>query len=86
MTLEVILKDNEGFILNVSSETDETQTYTVAVDYSDGWWCNCPDYHFRKHECKHMRTVKQYIQKHYPMEYEKVTRMEVFTGIQKNII
>ena len=35
-----------------------TDTYLVAYDDEDGWFCNCPDRHFRKHECKHIREAK----------------------------
>lgn len=32
--------------------------YIVAYDDEEGWYCNCPDRHYRKHECKHIREVK----------------------------
>ena len=25
--------------------------YIVAYDDEEGWYCNCPDRHYRKHEC-----------------------------------
>lgn len=36
----------------------ETDQYLVAYDDEDGWFCNCPDRHYRKHECKHIREAK----------------------------
>ena len=45
---------------NVKGDTDE---YLVAYDNEDGWYCNCPDRHYRKHECKHIKQVKNDIRK-----------------------
>lgn len=41
---------------NVEGETD---SYLVAYDDEDGWFCNCPDRHFRKRECKHIRACRK---------------------------
>lgn len=35
-----------------------TDNYLVAYDEDDGWYCNCPDRHYRKHECKHIKACK----------------------------
>lgn len=35
-----------------------TDKYIVAYDDEDGWFCNCPDRHYRKRECKHIREAK----------------------------
>lgn len=35
----------------------ESATYRVWRSASD-WQCNCPDFLFRKHECKHIKFVK----------------------------
>lgn len=37
----------------------KTDIYLVAYDDEDGWFCNCPDRHYRKRECKHIREAKQ---------------------------
>ena len=37
----------------------ETDNYLVAYDDEEGWFCNCPDRHYRKHECKHIRAAKR---------------------------
>lgn len=31
----------------------------VSWDFKDSWFCTCEDFYYRKHECKHIRTVKQ---------------------------
>lgn len=33
--------------------------YLVAYDDEDGWYCNCPDRHYRKRECKHIKEAKK---------------------------
>lgn len=45
---------------NVKGTTDD---YLVAYDDEDGWFCNCPDRHYRKHECKHIKEVKHDLRK-----------------------
>ena len=37
----------------------DSDSYLVAYDNEDGWFCNCPDRHYRKHDCKHIRSVKK---------------------------
>lgn len=41
----------------VDSDNDEEEPYLVAYDPDDGWYCNCPDYYYRKKFCKHMQQV-----------------------------
>ena len=41
----------------------ETDTYCVNYDNEDGWFCNCPDRHYRKHTCKHIKSCKKLIKK-----------------------
>lgn len=41
---------------NVQGETD---SYLVAYDDEDGWFCNCPDRQYRKRECKHIKACKK---------------------------
>ena len=37
----------------------KTDKYIVAYDDEDGWFCNCPDRHYRKHDCKHIKEAKR---------------------------
>ena len=37
----------------------ETDDYFLNYDEEVGWYCNCPDHHFRKHECKHIKEAKR---------------------------
>lgn len=53
---EVEVADKEGFIFRVVGSTGNI--YIVGYDYDDGWFCPCPDYRFRKHECKHINACK----------------------------
>lgn len=36
-----------------------TGSNIVNWDNVDGWWCSCEDFHYRKHECKHIRECKR---------------------------
>ena len=56
ITVEILLADNEGYIFQVIGSTGDI--YIVGYDYNDGWFCPCPDYHFRKHTCKHIAACK----------------------------
>ena len=78
MQIKEDLVDDQGFIFYVQSESDETLTYLVSLDYIDGWWCGCDDYYYRKHECKHMRAVKEYLQEKHPKLYLKTKLLPVF--------
>ena len=53
-------------VLNYAQFTVEgsTDTYLVAYDDEEGWFCNCPDRHYRKHECKHIKEVKRCLGHH----------------------
>ena len=37
----------------------ETDDYFLNYDEETGWYCNCPDHHFRKRECKHIKEAKR---------------------------
>ena len=54
----------------------DTDTYVVSYDCDDGWYCTCPDYHYRKHACKHIRSsrklIKKLIQEKVPDDQEKL--------------
>lgn len=78
MKLKEYYKDTEGLIYLVMSERDNTTIYVVAVDKDDGWYCTCEDYKFRKHKCKHIRAVIQYLQKNYQSDYEKYKQCKTF--------
>ena len=41
----------------------ETDTYFVNYDEEQGWYCGCPDHHFRKRECKHIKEAKRNVRK-----------------------
>ena len=43
---------------NVEGESDK---YIVVYDDEEGWYCNCPDRHYRKRECKHIKEVKRHL-------------------------
>ena len=57
ITATIIFSDSEGFIFEVTGSHGDI--YIVGFDYVDGWYCPCPDYQFRKHECKHIRACKE---------------------------
>lgn len=54
---EIEVSDKEGYIFRVLGSKGDV--YYVGYDYEDGWFCPCPDYHFRKHECKHILACKE---------------------------
>lgn len=37
----------------------KTDDYFLNYDEDTGWYCGCPDHHFRKRECKHIREAKR---------------------------
>ena len=39
--------------------SDGTKKYDVMYDKDNHWLCTCPDYHFRKRFCKHMKAVAE---------------------------
>lgn len=61
ITVTIELSDKDGFIFRVTGSKGDI--YYVGFDYEDGWYCPCPDYMFRKHECKHIRACKQELSK-----------------------
>jgi uncharacterized Zn finger protein len=34
------------------------KTWTVSIDEFGNWGCSCPDWTFRRHECKHIVAVR----------------------------
>lgn len=42
----------------VKSESNHDKWYTVINTYKEGWTCDCPDFTFRRVECKHIHAVK----------------------------
>lgn len=36
-----------------------TDNYLVNYDEETGWYCGCPDHHYRKRECKHIKEAKR---------------------------
>lgn len=62
VTGEIIHHDNEGYIFKVIGSKGDV--YIVGYDVRDGWFCPCPDYHFRKHECKHIAACKRLLHQH----------------------
>ncbi len=83
MEIKEYHKDKEGLIYQVTSERDKNITYIVAVDNYDGWYCTCEDYKFRKHKCKHIRAVTEYLQKNYYNEYVKYKSIDIFLNLKK---
>ena len=61
ITATIIFSDSEGFIFEVIGSHGDI--YIVGFDYQDGWYCPCPDYMYRRHECKHIRACKQELSK-----------------------
>ena len=57
--VEIEVADKDGYIFRVSGSQGDI--YYVGYDYTDGWFCPCPDYQFRKHECKHIRACKELV-------------------------
>ena len=41
------------------SSSDGSKKYDVMYDKDNHWLCTCPDYHFRKRFCKHMRACAE---------------------------
>ena len=78
MILKEYLHDKEGFIFFIESESQKDLTYTIAVDYDDGWYCTCDDYKFRKHKCKHIQYSEEYIKQKYPSIYLKYHKLPPF--------
>lgn len=71
LTSKTVIKDTQGYIFSVSSESEENTEYTVAYNHDDGWFCNCPHHLFRKVYCKHMKAAAV---------SENIVDENVFTG------
>lgn len=55
--------------------------YLIAYDDEEGWYCNCPDRHFRKHECKHIREARHDLRKGKVIVDEVVPETQTMLGI-----
>jgi putative transposase len=55
---EVAIQRLNKLTYKVKSQSSADTWYTVIKTYSDGWTCDCPDFTFRKIECKHVHCVK----------------------------
>ena len=65
--VEVEVADKEGYIFRVIGSQGDI--YYIGYDYDDGWFCPCPDYQFRKRECKHIKACKELLNKsHVPVD------------------
>jgi len=42
----------------IESSSDKTKKYTVSLRGSGSWTCTCPQYVYRKSECKHIKQCK----------------------------
>lgn len=60
--VEIILKDEEGIIFHVGSDSSNF-THTGSYDYLDGWWCSCEHYNYRRCFCKHMQRARDCAEK-----------------------
>lgn len=56
----MVLYGAEGLALRhlVPSQTHAELFYDV-IQTVGGWTCTCPDYKYRKRECKHIKSVKR---------------------------
>lgn len=66
--IRCLIDDDQGWMFEVSSTSEPENPNIVNFFYDDmKWFCTCPDFHFRKHKCKHIEMVEEYIEE----EYEK---------------
>lgn len=63
MKIIEVLNDSEGVMWEVES-SQKNIYYIVNVFFDErGWYCNCPDHYYRKHDCKHIRYCKEVLLK-----------------------
>lgn len=48
-----------GIVFHVKGSTGKN--YIVDYNHYKGWLCDCPDHLFRKHTCKHITMVQEYL-------------------------
>lgn len=48
-----------GLTFHVKGESGNE--YIVDYNFYKGWICDCPDHLFRKHTCKHINAVQEYL-------------------------
>lgn len=56
--VEILHCDIHGVIFNIKSGSSK-DFHTVSYD-TDGWWCTCEHYRYRKAFCKHMQACVDY--------------------------
>ena len=44
---------------SVPSSSDPNKTYTVSLTADGQWECSCPQWIYRRQECKHMQRIKK---------------------------
>ena len=60
MRSPLLLESNdETLFLEVESQSTPGVTYDVMYDVDHHWLCTCPQYHFRKVFCKHMKACAE---------------------------
>lgn len=62
MSVKLVNATDETLTFSVSSHSRPEDHY-VDIDIDNGWMCTCEHHYYRKVECKHMREVKDYLQK-----------------------
>ena len=55
MSPVTLLESNDETSFFEVTSSDGSRKYDVMHDVDHHWICTCPDYHFRKHFCKHMK-------------------------------
>ncbi|MDO5849275.1 MAG: SWIM zinc finger family protein [Methanobrevibacter sp.] len=66
MNPRILIADNQGMMFEVESASEPGNPNIVNVFYEDMiWFCTCPDFHFRKRICKHIRQVEDFIDRKY---------------------
>ena len=76
ISAEIEVADKEGYIFRVIGSQGDI--YYVGYDYTDGWFCPCPDYQFRKHECKHITACRHLLEEsHVPVTDNLFCEVEV---------
>lgn len=61
--VSIVESTDEMIHFEVRSESRPDIIHDVYFDLDHGYFCSCENYHFRKVECKHMRLVKEYMNK-----------------------
>lgn len=59
MNVKLLESNDETLFLEVTSDSTPGVTYDVMYDKDHHWLCTCPQYHFRKVFCKHMKACAE---------------------------